>query len=190
MLLWCWELVGVGLHIIFVYSVCTYIYSGVVLPLKPQMISKVVSAQDTESLVHIYTRLYGSPPSGYIEVVVRWTKYLVKHVTCKSPDSGCLLQLLVHVRRWKMIPLLRMRLLTSPSHPLNKGLWNKVNYSGISLIGSPLGPHEVSWLKKVSLFQRLFCILLCVAGIIGSVLIIRGVLISEVLSGEVPLFIP
>ena len=49
--------------------------------------------------------------------------------------------------------------------------------SGTSLLQTPLGPHEVSWLKKeVSLFQRLFSthLYVYVGGTTGSVLI-RGV---------------
>ena len=44
-------------------------------------------------------------------------------------------------------------------------------YSGTSLLWTPLGPHKVSWLKRCPYFQRLFCMLLCVAETAGSVLI-------------------
>ena len=47
---------------------------------------------------------------------------------------------------------------------------NNCIYGGTSLLWTPSGPHEVSLIKEVSLFQRLFCALLYVAGTTGSVL--------------------
>ena len=67
---------------------------------------------------------------------------------------------------------------------------NNCIYGGTSLLRTPSGPHEASLIKEVSLFQRLFCALLYVAGTTGSVLIKEVSLIRRsLLNREVPQYL-